>query len=174
MRIIACFAAFSLLATPALAQHEQHEQMPYAGMESREIKALSAEETQALLSGEGMGMALAAELNGYPGPKHVLELKEELSLSSDQETETQAVFERMRAEAISLGEEIVAREREVDELFAGQDKMTPSGLEAVMNEIARLKGELRYTHLLAHLEVRQILTTEQVEKYGQLRGYGHH
>ncbi len=171
MRIIACFAAISLVATPALAQHEQ---APYAGLESREIKALSAEEIQAFLSGEGMGMALAAELNGYPGPKHVLELNEELSLSSDQETETQAVFERMRSEAIRLGEEIVAREREVDELFAGHHQMTPSGLEALMNEIARLMGELRYTHLLAHLELRQILTTEQVEKYGQLRGYRHH
>ena len=31
-----------------------------------------------------MGLALAGELNGYPGPKHVLELAAELDLSEDQ------------------------------------------------------------------------------------------
>jgi hypothetical protein len=31
-----------------------------------------------------MGLALAAELNGYPGPIHVLELGDQLNLSSVQ------------------------------------------------------------------------------------------
>src|SRR5262249_20157560 len=44
----------------------------YAGRQTRAIKALSEEDIAPLLNGEGMGMAKAAELNGYPGPKHVL------------------------------------------------------------------------------------------------------
>ena len=39
----------------------------YAGQEIRDIKALSPEDTAALLAGKGMGLAKAAELNGYPG-----------------------------------------------------------------------------------------------------------
>jgi hypothetical protein len=47
---------------------------PYAGMQARPIKALSAEQIADLKAGRGMSLALAAELNGYPGPRHVLEL----------------------------------------------------------------------------------------------------
>src|SRR5215469_14793256 len=49
--------------------------MPYAGQEARTIKALSDDDIAALRKGEGMGMAKAAELNGYPGPVHVLALR---------------------------------------------------------------------------------------------------
>ena len=44
---------------------------PYAGQETREIKALSRDEINGYLSGDGMAFAKAAELNHYPGPKHV-------------------------------------------------------------------------------------------------------
>ena len=50
----------------------------------REVKALSAEQMTALAAGRGMGSALAAELNGYPGPLHVLELADPLGLSEGQ------------------------------------------------------------------------------------------
>ena len=36
-----------------------------------------------LKAGRGMGLALAAELNGYPGPSHVLELADKLKLSAE-------------------------------------------------------------------------------------------
>src|SRR5512140_1710908 len=45
---------------------------PYAGEEKREIKSLSADVIEQYNQGEGMGMAKAAELNHYPGPRHVL------------------------------------------------------------------------------------------------------
>jgi hypothetical protein len=41
-------------------------QSPYVGQEFREIKALSPQEISDYLSGKGMGLAKAAELNGYP------------------------------------------------------------------------------------------------------------
>ena len=50
---------------------------PYAGMQARAIKALSAEQIADLKAGRGLSLALAAELNGYPGPRHVLELVEQ-------------------------------------------------------------------------------------------------
>jgi hypothetical protein len=73
---------------------------PYAGQEQREIKALSAEEIEGYLSGSGMGLAKATELNHYPGPRHVLDLVVPLQLSEEQRQQTQAIFEAMRTEAV--------------------------------------------------------------------------
>ena len=50
------------------------DQPPYAGEELRSLKSMSSQEIESLRSGEGMGFAKLAELNHYPGPKHVLEL----------------------------------------------------------------------------------------------------
>ncbi|MBW5435799.1 hypothetical protein FXB41_13685 [Bradyrhizobium canariense] len=52
---------------------------PYAGLEHRPIKALSHQQIEDLRAGRGMGLALAAELNGYPGPSHVLEFGDRLA-----------------------------------------------------------------------------------------------
>jgi hypothetical protein len=57
---------------------------PYAGQQTREIKALSAQEIDDLLNARGMALAKAAELNGYPGPLHSLELADKLGLSPEQ------------------------------------------------------------------------------------------
>ncbi len=51
-------------------------------------KALSASDVQALDEGRGMGTAKPAELNGYPGPMHVLQLAAELELSREQRERT--------------------------------------------------------------------------------------
>jgi hypothetical protein len=56
---------------------------PYAGLEARSIKTLSDQQIGDLRAGRGMGLALAAELNGYPGPMHVLELADALGLSAN-------------------------------------------------------------------------------------------
>jgi hypothetical protein len=68
---------------------------PYAGQQTRAIKALSPEDIAALRNGEGMGMAKAAELNGYPGPVHVLALTAQLGLTENQQQRVTAIFERM-------------------------------------------------------------------------------
>ncbi len=69
------------------------QQTPYAGQHTREIKALSPPDIESYLAGQGMGLAKAAELNHFPGPKHVLELADALNLSKEQLTQTQALFE---------------------------------------------------------------------------------
>ena len=145
--------------------------MPYAGQQSRPIKALSDDDIAALQNGEGMGMAKAAELNGYPGPKHVLELARQLQLTDEQRRGVQAIFDRMSAAAKPLGGELIAQEQALDQLFAKGD-ITPDRLAAATAAIAELQGRLRAVHLSAHLETRALLNPDQIARYEQLRGYG--
>lgn len=146
------------------------QQSPYVEHREREIKALSAEEVDGLLAGQGMGLALAAELNGYPGPKHVLELAEELELTADQREAVERVHAEMAQEAVELGEQVVAAERRLDALFAGGEA-SADALESILGELGRLQASLRYAHLNAHLETKPLLTEAQVRHYTQLRGY---
>lgn len=168
MRIIlSVFILTIAFSATALAQHHPSQ---YRGEEKRAIKSLSEQDVNAYLDGHGMALAKAAELNHYPGPRHVLELASELKLSDKQVADTKASFDRMHREATRLGALIVEKEKQLDNLFAS--KQIDSGrLKAVTSEIANLQGELRFVHLKAHLEMRQALTEEQVLKYDQLRGY---
>src|ERR1051325_5074999 len=85
--------------TQCWAQHAQ----PYAGQQEREIKALSADEITGYLAGAGMGYAKAAELNGYPGPMHVLELADQLKLTPEQKGSVRKLMEAHKAEARGIG-----------------------------------------------------------------------
>jgi len=143
---------------------------PYAGQDRREIKALSKDEIAGYLSGDGMGFATTAELNHYPGPRHVLELAEKLQLSAEQRIKTQAIFERMKSQAMSLGKQLVDKERLLDSRFA-EGTITDAELEQLVTEIATIQGQLRAVHLLAHLAQRAVLTQDQVTLYDSLRGY---
>lgn len=160
--------AAALLTAPAAPVAAQPS--PYVEHTGREIKALSAEEVDALLTGQGMGLALAAELNGYPGPKHVLELAVELELTPEQRAAVEGVHASMAREAVELGEKVVAAERRLDALFAG-DEAAPDALRATLAELGDLRASLRYAHLAAHLETRALLTAAQVQRYTHLRGY---
>lgn len=143
---------------------------PYAGQEQQEIKALSAEEIQGYLSGSGMGLAKVAELHHYPGPRHVLDLAESLQLSEEQRRQTQTIFEDMRVEAVRLGQQLIARERHLETLFAA-GTIAEAMLEQLVADIATIHGQLRTIHLRAHLAQRTILTPEQLRRYDALRGY---
>lgn len=143
---------------------------PYAGWEGRPIKALSPDEVERLLAGEGMGYALAAELNRYPGPRHVLDLADSLALSTAQRDSVEAIRARMNAVAVELGREIVAAEAALDSLFAS-GAIDSATLRTRTAQIARLEGELRSTHLDAHLSTRAVLDDFQVARYDSLRGY---
>jgi len=145
---------------------------PYAGQEGRAIKALSAEDVAAYLRGEGMGLARAAELNHFPGPRHVLDLRAELRLTAAQRAAVQVAFVEMDAEARRLGAAIVEAERALDGRFARGD-LGAAELDRAVEAIAALQGKLRAAHLRAHLATRAALTPEQVARYDALRGYGH-
>lgn len=143
---------------------------PYRGQETREIKALSAQEVSDLLAGKGMGFAKAAELNGYPGPKHVLELAGPLVLTPEQVEGTRAIFNDMQARAIGAGRDLVALERELDRQF--QEKTVEAeSLQSLLARIGTLQAELRRVHLQAHLRQMALLSDAQVAAYAELRGY---
>ena len=146
------------------------ETSPYAGMQNRSLKALSEQQIEDLRAGRGMGLAMAAELNSYPGPAHVLELASALNLSEDQRDRTRALFEEMRNTAVPLGNEVLAKEGELDEAFAS-GRIDDAALRRILAEIGRLQGELRYTHLKYHLAMRGVLSSDQIATYNRLHGY---
>jgi Spy/CpxP family protein refolding chaperone len=148
-----------------------HAQTPYAGMQARSIKALSDQQIADLGAGRGMGLALAAELNGYPGPSHVLELADKLDLSADQRVSMQRLFDSMKAEAMPLGSKLIEQEADLDKQFANRT-VTPESLRATTAAVAATQGMLRETHLKYHLSTGSILTPSQMTKYAELRGYG--
>jgi LTXXQ motif family protein len=156
--------AVLLLSSTAYAQS------PYAGMQTRGIKALSDSQIGDLQAGRGMGLALPAELNGYPGPLHVLELAEQLGLSAEQRGKVQQLFDAMKAEAISVGARLIEQEAELDRQFSGKS-ITPETLKSITAQIAATQGELRETHLKFHLSTASLLNPHQIQQYAQLRGY---
>lgn len=144
---------------------------PYAGQQTREIKALSPKEIEDLVHGRGMGLARPAELNRYPGPLHVLELARELQLSVEQRNGVEASKARMSARAKALGVEILALERELDAAFAHR-KIDQVRLNALTAQIGAKQGMLRAAHLEAHIETAGLLAPAQISRYDILRGYG--
>jgi hypothetical protein len=168
MRLVAA-ALVILMAGTAVAQH-QHGQSPYAGMHQRAIKTLSEQQLADLRAGRGMGLALAAELNGYPGPLHVLELADRLQLSSDQTRRVQVLYTAMKGEAVAAGEKLIAAEQELDRQFADKE-ITSSRLASLTSRIGERQGELRAIHLKYHLTTADVLTPNQLQQYRELRGY---
>ncbi|HEY0626906.1 MAG TPA: Spy/CpxP family protein refolding chaperone [Allosphingosinicella sp.] len=132
----------------------------------------SAEERAAgLREGRGMGLALPAEGNGYPGPRHVLEMAGELSLSADQRAKTQGLFDQMLAGAKGLGHQLLAEEGELEALFRDK-RATPASLEAAARRIGETEAALKVVHLRTHLAMMDILTPAQVARYVALRRSG--
>lgn len=168
MRSIRVLLAFCLLLVGGVGAADTAS--PYAGQEQREIKALSPTEIEDLLAGRGMGLAKAAELNGYPGPAHVLELADRLQLTPEQRTATQALFEGMSQDARRLGAAIVAAERDLERGFA-EHRLDEGDLQARLNALGALQAELRFVHLRTHLAQAALLTPAQIARYDALRGY---
>lgn len=165
------FAALAVLSTVSVASPcALAAPSSYAGQEQREIKSLSADDVQSLLAGKGMGLAKAAELNGYPGPSHVLQLASELQLSDEQRIATQALFRSMESKAVALGVALVQAERELDQLFASK-QVTPPLLTQKLAAIGDLQAKVRGAHLEVHLAQAELLSAEQIAMYARLRGY---
>jgi hypothetical protein len=153
------------LAGPAAAQ-----QQPYAGLEQRPLKALSQQEIEDLRAGRGMGFALPAELNGYPGPVHVLEHDGALKLTDEQRARTRALIEAMKAETIPLGERLIDQESALDRAFATRT-ISPQLLNELTGAIGATRATLRAAHLRYHLAQIELLSPDQVRRYTELRGY---
>lgn len=145
---------------------------PYAGQQSRAISTLSAEDVAELERGGGWGLAKPAELNGYPGPLHVLELADRLELTAMQRERVERIFKRMQLRARSIGKRYVAAEAAIDHVFRSGAAYKGGVLQTHLRDAERLRAELRGVHLQAHVETTPVLTEAQRLRYVELRGYG--
>ncbi|MGL4637698.1 MAG: Spy/CpxP family protein refolding chaperone [Beijerinckiaceae bacterium] len=143
---------------------------PYVGFETRDVKTLSTERQEGLKRGAGLGYALAAEMNGFPGPQHVLDLADKLELTAEQKTQTRVIFDRMRKDAIAAGEALIAAESHLDRLFQLK-QASYARVEAQTAVAAAQEARLRAVHLNAHVAMMEVLTQPQIESYNRLRGY---
>lgn len=168
MRLTLAALAIVALSGLALAQHQHGA--PYAGLHNRPVKALSEQQVADLRAGRGMGLALAAELNGYPGPMHVIELADRLELGADVRRRMHQLFAEMKAEAVPAGEELIGRETALDRAFA-ERTVSPQTLTALTAQIGEAQGRLRAIHLKYHLTTAELLTPHQRHRYAELRGY---
>jgi hypothetical protein len=154
-------------------QHTQQGQGQAAAKTETEHHAFLQMEREALAQGQGFGMALAADRSGYPGPKHILELKEQLKLTAEQEAAVTALMAAMKEKARPLGAKILESEQRLEEMFrAGRSE---AELREETYRIATLRAELRWVHLETHLAARKLLTEEQLATYQRVRhgGSGH-
>jgi Spy/CpxP family protein refolding chaperone len=125
---------------------------------------------ESLLKGLGMGLAEIAEINNYPGPRHTLDLKNELGLTRDQLKKTEALDKVVASAALAKGPEIVLAEEELTKLFEA-GVISEKALRSKLEEIGKLRADLRFIHLQAHLRMKQILTPDQIKRYAELRGH---
>jgi Spy/CpxP family protein refolding chaperone len=181
MKSTVALAAALLAAAPAFAHDGGHQHgggdaaaaapaLPtYAAPQAREIKALSSQEQRGWLEGEGMGLARAAELNGYPGPMHVLELAQTLQLTPEQATATRELMKHHKAEVRRMGAELVDAERQLDTAFRDHHA-DDAEVVRLTGAIGQLQGRIRASHLQTHLAESSLLTPEQMQRYTGMRG----
>ena len=168
-----CITAITLTALPLSPGHAEstdHLKSKYAGQQSRTIKSLSEDDIKQLSAGQGWGLAKAAELNGMPGPAHLLEMKKEIKLTPRQEEKIIALYDGMKNKAQALGKQLIEQEAKLNKAFADRTINTTI-LKKQLSLIADTRKQLRFVHLATHLETPGILTAQQIEKYNALRGY---
>ena len=152
-------------------EHASHAH--YAGQDARQISSLSREDVASLQRGAGWGRAKPAELNGYPGPRHVLDAAEEIGLTATQKQQVEAIFHKMNLAARQLGKEYIGAEAALDAVFA-ENQADERKLSSALAAAEKLRARLRAIHLSAHLETAPLLDASQKKKYAELRGYGGH
>jgi Spy/CpxP family protein refolding chaperone len=171
-----------LVCSPAMA-FSQHQpagssdqsttssvQSPYAGQQDRAITSLSESDQRAIEAGQGWGLAKPAELNGVPGPSHLLELGQQIGLSTAQERKLRQLFAEMKAQAIVLGHQYIKAERDLDAYFRS-GRFSDAVLRQKVDAAAEALANLRYLHLSFHHRTLDVVTPEQVKQYNVLRGY---
>lgn len=146
------------------------DQAPYAGQQNRAITSLSADDQKAIANGEGWGLAKPAELNGVPGPAHLLELADKIGLSPEQVEKLQQLFTDMKTQAIALGNEYMAAEKAIDDYFRS-GSFSDRVLREKVDRAEQARANLRFLHLSYHHRTLDVVTPQQIKQYNELRGY---
>ncbi|MGH7365344.1 MAG: hypothetical protein ACREK9_02950 [Candidatus Rokuibacteriota bacterium] len=170
LAIVTLLAGAFVTGSPVTAQHPPHpgQHGPAAGAGHVEAQRCLESFERVVADGRGFGMAFAADRNRYPGPLHVLQLKEALGLSAAQESRVRALEAAMLAESRPRSAALLAAERRLDNLFAG-GRVTEADLIGLVAEIERRRGEVRLVHLRYHLKTRALLTEPQRLTYHERR-----
>jgi hypothetical protein len=169
-KVTILFLILMLMPRSTFSAADHSYKSKYAGEEKREIKSLSETDIEELKNGKGWGLAKAAELNGVPGPAHLLEMKDEIDLSPKQIRAIEDLYKKMKQEAIPLGLELIELERELNNYFSNRT-ITYELLGVLLESVAQVQKKLRYVHLSTHLKTPNILTPGQIALYNKLRGY---
>lgn len=145
---------------------------PYATLPGAGATGLLPQEVESLTKGEGMALAMAAELNGYPGPRHLLDAAAagQLDLRPDQREALTRLYDGMLVEAKAKGQEILRAEEELAMRFR-HGRIDEAGLREILGQIGQLRAGLRLIHLRTHLETGALLTPDQIARYKTVRGY---
>ena len=125
-----------------------------------------------IATGRGFGMAFVADENGYPGPLHVLELKDRLKLTAEQEAKVQTMLTAMFAESRPKSARLLDGEAKLRRLFAS-GRANEASVRAAVAEVEHARTEVRLVHLTFHLKTREVLTDEQRRLYHEARWSGH-
>jgi Spy/CpxP family protein refolding chaperone len=159
-------ATAGLLGTTSSVSWGQHGHGHEGGHQAAE--ACSAEFDKVVGEGRGFGLAFAADQNGYPGPLHVLELKDRLKLTAAQEAKAQALLQAMFVESKPKSARLLEAEAKLRRLFAGR-AADDAAVRAAVAEVERARSEVRLVHLLTHLKTRELLTEDQRRIYHEAR-----
>jgi Spy/CpxP family protein refolding chaperone len=163
-------------AGTARAQHEGHGAhgdpgTPTPTSPHARAQACAQEFDAVVADGRGFGLAFAADQNGYPGPLHVLELKDRLGLTAEQETRVRALLEAMFADARPKSARLLQAEARLRALFAS-GKTDEASVRTAAAEVEQARRDVRLVHLLTHLQTRALLTKSQISAYTAAR-WGH-
>lgn len=123
---------------------------------------------QVVGEGRGFGLAFAADQHGYPGPMHVLELKDLLRLTPEQEARMQALMHAMFAESRPKSARLLELEARLRALFAS-GTADEARVRAAVADVEGARAEVRLVHLLAHVKTREVLTEAQRTAYHAAR-----
>ncbi len=157
--------AVTAAAAAASAQHGHGG----AGAEGHQMAQACATEFEKVVGeGRGFGLAFAADQNGYPGPMHVLELRDRLKLTADQEAKARDLMHAMFAESRPKSVRLLEAEAKLRRLFA-ERAADEAAVRATVAEVERARSEVRLVHLLAHLKTRDLLSEDQRRLYHEAR-----
>jgi Spy/CpxP family protein refolding chaperone len=152
----------------AAAQHGGHASQAPGAEPHRRMQATLDEIDRVVAQGLGAGMAFAADQNGYPGPLHVLELKDRLRLTPEQEARVTALQTAMFTESRPKSARLLEAEARLRGLFA-EGAADEGRVRTAVAEVERARSEVRLVHLLTHLRTRAVLTDDQRRFYHEAR-----
>jgi len=97
-------------------------------------------------------------------------MEDKIDLTQEQKKKRQQIYNKMKGEAVALGEQLIRLEMGLNSEFS-TGNINQELLENYVQEIEKVTTNLRIVHLPTHLQTPNILTNKQIISYNKLRGY---